>query len=170
MTSDVAVLTPLTVLPTFATSTYGSTTSTQNKFYNTTLLTSGTADTGGGFTRKVSNVVSSALSGATGVIAVNIPVGAKILGCQLRVDTAITGDGTTWSAAYTGGSTQAITSGQVYTKNTKVNVMFDPYSATPNVVGSPATITVTCTNGNFSAGVVRAVVYYDDFVALSNNP
>ena len=122
----------------------------------------------GGYVRKYSEAVSAALSGATGVIAVNIPVGARLLGVQLRVDTLITsGDGSTaWSAAYTGGATQAIASGQAFTKNTKVNTMFDPFTATPLVVSSVATITISATAGTFSAGVVRAICYYEDFTAM----
>ena len=124
----------------------------------------------GGYVRKYSEAVSAALSGATGVIAVNIPIGARLLGVQLRVDTLITsGDGSTaWSAAYTGGAAQAIASGQAFTKNTKVNTMFDSFAATPLVVGSVATITISATAGTFSAGVVRAICYYEDFTAMGN--
>lgn len=133
--------------------------------------TSPTANTGGGYTRTISEATVT-LSGASGSIAVNIPVGARLLGVQLRVDTLITsGDGgTTWTAAYAGGATQAITSGQAFTKNTKANIMFDNFAATPIVAGSVATITITPNSGTFSGGAVRAVAYYENFVALSNQP
>lgn len=125
----------------------------------------------GGLTKTAVEVASASLSGATGVIAVNIPVGAKILGVQLRVDTLITsGDGgTTWSAVYSGGAAaQAIGSGLAFTKNTKLNKMFDPNANTPLVTSSVGTITVAPNSGTFSVGIVRAIVYYEDFTAMGN--
>jgi hypothetical protein len=138
-------------------------------------ITSGVANSGGGHRRLTSEAVSAALSGATSVIAVNIPVGARILGAQLRVDTLIaSGDGgTTWSAAYSGGAAaQAITTGQAFAKNTKANQMFDPNVNSPLVTSSVGTITITCDGAGptFSAGVIRAIVYYEDFTAMGNNP
>ena len=70
------------------------------------MITS-SATSSGGTIRTSYEATSSVLSGATGVISVNVPIGAKVLGCQLNVDLAITsGDGgTTWSAAAVAGIT-----------------------------------------------------------------
>ena len=112
--------------------------------------------------------VSSSLSGASGSIAVNVPAGARILGVQLRVDTAITsGDGgTTWSAAYVNTPTTAICSGKAFTKSTKYNAVHPAYELTTDVV----TITITPNSGTFSAGVVRGVVFYELPAVIANAP
>jgi hypothetical protein len=166
--SDTAALTPLTVLPNAATSTYGSTTSTQNKFYNTTILTSGTSDTGGGY-KKIKAEATGTPSGSTTFfdIAVDVPTGCKLLGCQLRVDTALTA-GETWSAAYvTGSSTVLAAAGQAVTKNTKVDKMH-----VDEITSATTKVRITRDSGSFTnaVGVIRAVVYYETLVALSNNP
>jgi hypothetical protein len=122
--------------------------------------------TTGGFVHKRSEAVSAALSGASGSIAVNVPSGSRILGVQLRVDTAITsGDGgTTWTAAYVNTPTTAITSGQAFTKNTKFNAIHPAYEITTDTV----TITITPNSGTFSGGVVRAIVYYEVIAAMGD--
>jgi len=126
-----------------------------------------TANTGGGIRRTLVEATSGALSGATGSIAVNVPSGARIHGIQLRVDTAITSDtGVSWSAAYVNTPTTAICSGQAFAKNTKFDAVHPAYEVATGTV----TITVAPNAGNFTAGVIRAVVYYEDLVALSDNP
>lgn len=112
---------------------------------------------------------TATMSGASTVIQVNVPSGARLVGCQLRVDTAITsGDGgTSWSAAYSGGATQSIATGQAFTKNTKVSKFFDPNAASP-IASAEVDITITPNSGTFSAGVVRAIAYYEAFTAMAN--
>ena len=124
--------------------------------------------TGGGLRRTIAEATSAALSGASVSIAVNVPSGARIHGVQLRVDTAVTsGDGaTSWTAAYVNTPTTAICSGQAFTKDTKFNTIHPAYELTTGTV----TIAITPNSGTFSAGVIRAVVYYEDLVALSNTP
>jgi len=123
------------------------------------------AGTTGGFKRQFNEATSGTLSGATGSIAVNIPSGARILGVQLRVDTAITsGTGGTWSAVYVNTPTTAICSGQAFTKNTKFNAIHPAYEITTGTV----TITLAPNTGTFSAGVVRAIVYYEAINAMIN--
>lgn len=131
------------------------------------VKSSGTANTGGGLARRISEATAT-LSGGSTVITLSIPSGAKLDGVQLRVDTDITGTGgaVSWTAAYSGGSTTAITTGQVFTKNTKVNYMQATYELATNTTN----ITITPNAGTFTGGVVRAVAYYEDFIALSNNP
>ena len=128
---------------------------------------SATANTGGGLRRTLAEATSGALSGATGTISVNVPSGARIQGIQLRVDTAVTSDsGVSWTAVYVNTPTTAICSGQAFTKNTKFNAIHPAYEITTGTV----TITVAPNAGNFTAGVIRAVVYYEDLVTLSDNP
>jgi hypothetical protein len=126
----------------------------------------GITGTTGGFTRQLSEAVSAALSGATGSIAVNVPSGARILGVQLRVDTAITSDNATktWAADYVNTPTTAITSGQVFDANTKFNAIHPAYEITTGTV----TITITAAAGSFTGGVVRAIVYYESLDNMSS--
>jgi hypothetical protein len=133
----------------------------------TEQIQSTTANTGGGYSRALAEATSGALSGASGSIAVNVPSGSRILGVQLRVDTAITsGAGASWSAVYVNTPTTAICSGQAFSKNTKFNAIHPAYEITTGTV----TITVTPNTGTFTAGVVRAVVYYESISTLSNEP
>lgn len=112
-----------------------------------------------GVSGKVSSTASVTLSGASGSIAVNVPSGARILGVQLRVDTAITsGDGaTSWAAAYVNTPTTAICSGKAFAKNTKHSAIHGAHEITTGV----ATITITPNSGTFSGGVVTGTVYYE---------
>ena len=107
---------------------------------------------------------------ATVAIAVNVPAGAKIIGCQLRVDTALTA-GETWDAAYAGGATQAIASAQAVAKNTKVNKFFDANAAT-DITSDVTTIAITKHGGGAftAAGTIRAIVYYKLFSAMVDAP
>jgi len=119
--------------------------------------------TAGGYTRQLSEATAT-LSGASTTIQVNIPATSRIIGCQLRVDTAITsGDGaTSWAAAYSGGASDAIASGQAFTKNTKVN------SLVTATITSEADIVITPNSGTFNAGVIRAIVYYETFDTMAD--
>ncbi len=98
-------------------------------------------------------------------IAVNVPAGTKLLGCQLRVDTALTA-GETWGAAYvTGSSTILAATGQTVAKNTKVNKMH-----VDEITTDITKVRITRDAGNFtnSVGVIRAIVYYETFTAMDN--
>lgn len=101
-------------------------------------------------------------------IHVNVPSGAKLLGVQLRVDTALVG-GETWDAAYSGGSTQAIASGAAVAQYTKVNKFFDENADTA-IIGSDVDVAITKNGGgSFTAqGTISAIVYYQAFIALVN--
>jgi len=119
--------------------------------------------TTGGFTRGFSEATVSISAAATCTIQVNVPATARILGCQLRVDTALTA-GELWDAAYSGGSTDAICSGQAVAQNTKVN------SLTSAVVTSETDIAITKNGGGSftAAGVIRAIVYYEYFETMAS--
>lgn len=120
--------------------------------------------TTGGSTRLYSEATAT-LTGASTVLQVNVPSGARLLGAQLRVDTAITsGDGgASWAAAYSGGSTTALATGQAFTKNTKVNTLH-----VDEIAASEVDITITPDSGTFSAGVIRAIVYYEVLDAMAD--
>ncbi len=126
-----------------------------------------TPNIGGGLECLFSNATSGALSGATGTIEVNVPDGARVLGVQLRVDTAVTGPAT-FGASYSGGLLQLIDPIMAVAKNTKSNAMFDT-NTDDDVAGGEVDITLSAVP-NFTGGVVRAIVYYEDFIAMDNNP
>lgn len=131
-----------------------------------TTQTTITGPTAGTLTNKVYEAVSSALSGATGSIAVNVASGEQIIGTACRVETAITsGDGgTTFSAAFATGSTAALSSGTLFAKDTKI------ISYTTDVTTDTTTITLTCDGGKtFNAGVVRCTVW-TRALAIANTP
>jgi len=123
----------------------------------------------GGLVLEVCSEDSGILSGASGTITLGIPGNALLVGVQLRVDIAITDDDgdDTWSAAYSGGATQAIATGAAATKNTKVNKFFDAHAATPIVSGTTE-ITLTPNGTNFTGGQVSAVIYIYEFFTLAN--
>jgi uncharacterized repeat protein (TIGR02543 family) len=121
-----------------------------------------TSSRGGGLIRQ-SIVAGVTLSGGSGTININVPATSRIVAIQLIVDTLITsGDGaTSWSAALTGGSSESICSGVVFTKNTTVDSLISA------VVESETDITITPNSGTFSGGVVTAVCYYEKFNDLT---
>jgi hypothetical protein len=123
------------------------------------------AGTTGGFSRCVAEA-AVLLAGASGSIAIGVPKGARILGIQLRVDTLIASadGGTTWKADYVNTPTTAICTAQAFAKNTKVDAIHPAYEITTDVVS----ITITPDAGTFSAGIVRAIVYYENITAMAN--
>ena len=98
-------------------------------------------------------------------IPLNIPSGVRILGVQLRVNTALN-TGELWSAAFIGGSTETITTSQAVVKNTKVN-----FTST-SITTATTNIAITKTGGgSFSAiGAINAIVYYEDFITQASLP
>jgi hypothetical protein len=128
-----------------------------------------TTGSAGGFARRIAEATSGTLSGATGTIAVNVPTGARILGVQLRVDTAVTfsGTDTTWKAVYVNTPTTAICSTQAAAKSTKYSALHAAYEITTGTV----TITVSSDGSDtFTGGVIRGIVYYEDTIAMSDAP
>jgi len=116
---------------------------------------------------KTESVVAS--GGATEVIPVSVPAGAVLVGASLRNDTAITfgGGGVSYSAAYSGGATQAISAGTASAKNTKENTFFNANAATA-ITSAPTNITLTPDAGTIDTGTIVAVVYYYELTALTD--
>lgn len=112
---------------------------------------------------KYSEKSSGTLTGATDKIEVNIPAGALILGISMNVEETVVDDAgdDTWSAAFSGGNTVAIASGASPTQNTKITKMFDYGTGAATMVTSAETdITLTPNGGNFTAGNIKAKVWY----------
>jgi hypothetical protein len=126
----------------------------------------GTGNMNGGFGHNAIEATAT-LSGASTTITLNIPTGARLQGVQFRVDTLITsGTATSWSASFSGGSTTSLTSAQAFTKDTKANAML----AGTEITSGTTNIAITPNTGTFTAGVIRASVYYYTLETVSAAP
>lgn len=127
--------------------------------------------TTGGFNIRIAEATGTATAANTFDIEVDIPSGARILGCQLRVDTALTSSnsGVSWAAAYIDGSTSAITTGQSFDQNTKTNTMYNANGAN-DIASAETDIRITCDTAKLfvAGGQVKAIVYYQDFTAMAD--
>jgi hypothetical protein len=101
----------------------------------------------------VAEIPLSALSGATVIAANAIPAGALVVGCAVRVTTAITG-ATSFSIGYTG-STSAFGSSLSIAAGSTNNGLIGP-----NPFYSVANVIVTAAGANFSGGAVRLSLMY----------
>jgi hypothetical protein len=138
-------------------------------FINTTTSTlDATSDitligTTGGLVRKLYEATANIEADASTTITLNIPATAVILGCQLRVDSALA-TGELWDAAYSGGSTETIATAQAVAANTKVN------SFVTDITDNTTNIAITKNGGgSFTAqGTIRAIVYAEVFDAMAS--
>jgi len=108
---------------------------------------------------------TATLSGATETITLNIPDISHIRGVQLRVDTEITSDdgGNAFAAAFSGGSSAVICAAETFELNNKI------YKIISSDTTTLTDILITCNGGKtFSAGVIRAIVYYDTFIDMAD--
>ena len=98
-------------------------------------------------------------------IAVNVPENARVIGCQLRVDAALSQD---FKAEYSGGLTQQIGGSISKDKNTKVNKWYD-VNTDSDITSGVTNIKITPSLGSFSGGgTVRAIVYYYKFTDMAS--
>lgn len=134
----------------------------------TSIVNTSTANSGGGLQRLFSEATSGVLFGPIGIIEVDVPDGARVIGCQLRNDAAITG-ATAYSAAYLGGLSQTIEGVATIAKNDKFNNMYDVNAAT-DIAAGVVTILLTAIGSDFTGGEVHAIVYYERFKAMDDNP
>jgi hypothetical protein len=149
----------------------GLATSVQNAYVGGSIIKKGIdATTGYGQLAIKSISASKTLTNAqTNTLAIQIPTGAKIIGTQLRNDTAIAGVDdatgltaiTTYTALYATGATQNITTTAAVGANTTTNTFFNSNAATDITTGL-TDITLDAGVGNkFTAGgVISAVTYY----------
>lgn len=116
--------------------------------------------TTGGFQRLSVEATADITASASITITLGIPTSARLLGVQLRVDSALA-TGETWDAAWSGGSTTAIATAQAVAKNTKVTAMYDANAAT-DITSNTTNIAITKNGGgSFTAqGRIRAIAYY----------
>jgi hypothetical protein len=123
----------------------------------------GVGGTVGGILTKFYEATANIEADDSTTITLSIPATAKIVGCQLRVDSALAA-GELWDAAYSGGSTAAICSAQAVAANTKVN------SFTTDVTTDTTNIAITKNGGgSFTAqGTIRAIVYTEEFETMSS--
>ena len=125
----------------------------------------------GGFFITVAESSANITANHTITINVNVPTGSKILGCQLRVDTALA-VGETWDAKYATGATQSITTNRAVAQNTKVNTVFDANADTDIASGEVDVVIQKNSNPGvdvFTAtGNIRAIVYYQAFTAMAS--
>ena len=125
--------------------------------------------TTGGITRKKSETTANITTSATVTIQVNIPSGSKILGCQLRVDSALA-SGELWDAEWNDGATiQSICTGKTVAQNTKVSQFFDENATTP-ITNAETDIVISKNGGGlFTAqGTIRAIAFYEEFETIAD--
>lgn len=144
---------------------------TDGTFQAPGFLTVDATEASGALVLNTTTASSGALTGATDKIEVNIPSGALLHSCQLRVDVAVVNDGdNTWAAAYSGGATAEIAAAATAAaKNTKVNAFFDANAATA-IASGETDITLTPQAASFTAGEITAVCYYYTLTSLDDAP
>jgi hypothetical protein len=126
--------------------------------------------TTGGFQRLSVEATANIEADASTTITLGIPTSSRLIGVQLRVDSALA-TGETWDAAWSGGSTTSIATARAVAKNTKVTLMYDEHAATP-ITSNTTNIAITKNGGgNFTAqGTIRAIAYYEVMNAMGDAP
>ena len=158
-----------------------STTSIDVQFFNgdAPVLTPGRVDIGdtislsnsteggtGRLTRRTSHETHTLANAATSdTTTISIPSGARPLAVSMTVNTAVIDDGgdDTWSAAFITGATSIIVTAAAAAQNTKVNFIVPDETTT-----AVAQIRFTANGGNFTAGVIEIVAYYENLTSLAN--
>ena len=124
----------------------------------------------GGLYLKVAEADADITAAASITIATQVPSGAVILGCQLRVDSALA-TGETWNAAYATGATQSITTNAAVALSTRKSVFFNPTAVTPITSGLTDVAITKNGGGSFTAqGNIKALVYYYSFATMDAAP
>lgn len=124
--------------------------------------------TSGGLKARYAEATANITASSSITITLNIPTESRILGAQLRVDSALA-TGELWDAAYSGGCTTAITTAQAVAQNTKVSELYDE-SASSAITTTTTNIDITKNGGgSFTAqGTIRAIVYYEVFATMGS--
>jgi len=118
----------------------------------------------GRFTRLTSRDAVTLSGATTDSTTITIPSGAKIHGCSFNVNTAVVDDAgdDTWSAAFITGSTTALATGAAAAQDTKVDTM-----VVDEIASATTQIRFTPNGGNFAAGVIEVVCYYETLTSLA---
>ena len=125
--------------------------------------------TTGGLTLSKSETTANITATATVDIDVDVPTSCLLIGCQLRVDSALA-TGETWDAEWNDGSSmQAICTNQAVAQNTKVNKFHDANANTPLTDATTKIQISKNGGGSFTAqGTIRAIAYYYAFTAMGD--
>jgi hypothetical protein len=149
-------------------------------FHLKTLLTMGTT---GGYVRKMAEASAAITANHTITITLSIPAGSRILGTQLRVESALAA-GETWNAQYVGGNVATIAHEEAVAINTKIYVPWGGLDTGGTLAAQAAwavDLTTATTNitiqkhsnpgvDAFTAqGEIRAIVYYEPMSAMANH-
>ena len=129
----------------------------------------GAAETGKCHTRIYSNyAVADGTASTLDIDLSAIPTGARIIGCQIRVDVTL---GVTWGADYSGAGNQKITEiGVSGSANTKFKALFD-YSTASGIlsgVGGTFKIVISSASTISDGGRVSVFVWYEYFEDVEN--
>ena len=113
----------------------------------------------GGLVLKSYSADATITANATITAQVNVPTGAKVVGVQLHVKTALAG-GNTWDAAFTNIATTAIATNQAVAQNTNVSFFYDVSAATDIATGEVDVAITKNAGGAFTAtGVIEVIIY-----------
>jgi hypothetical protein len=125
--------------------------------------------TTGGLKVVASEATADITASASVEISVAVPIGARLIGAQLRVDAALA-TGETWDAEWNdGASLQAITSAAAVALNTKVNTLHDDNANTPICDAETEIVITKNGGGSFTAqGTIRAIAYYLAPIAMED--
>lgn len=117
---------------------------------------------------KSKQVVHTCTAAATNVIAINIPVGARIIGASAVVSTALVfaGGGASATLAWTTSGGNVATS--LAAKNTKGSALWNT-TVNPVVSGSDKTMTLTPNAGTIDVGgVIVVTAWYEELTDLTD--
>lgn len=108
------------------------------------------------------------LGATSDTTTISVPSGARLLGVSMNVNTVVVDDAgdDTWDATWITGSSQNVVTGASPTLNTKVHVMFP--GNIDDVTTATTQIRFTPNGGNFSAGVIEVVAYFEELTSLAN--
>jgi hypothetical protein len=116
------------------------------------------------FTRLTSRDAVTLSGATTDSTTISVPSGAKVHGCSFNVNTAVVDDGgdDTWSAAFITGSTTTLATNAAAAQDTKVDTMI-----VDEITSDVAQVQFTPNAGNFTAGVIEVVCYYETLTSLA---
>ncbi len=126
------------------------------------VVEGGTANVARKSVHETHTLANAATSDTT---TISIPSGARLVGVSMNVNTAVVDDAgdDTWSAAFITGSTTTIVTGAAAAQNTKVDFIVPDEKTT-----ATTQIRFTAQGGNFTAGVIEVVAYYEELTSLAN--
>lgn len=125
--------------------------------------------TSGGLKRRYAEATVDIPASTSATISLSIPSGCRLLGAQLRVDSALaTGD--LWDAAYSAGAGYvSIANTQAVALNTKVSKLFDEHAASPITSASTDIVITKSGGGSFTEqGTIRGIVYFEALATMGS--